>query len=187
MHIKLVLISLLFLNTYFFAQECTSNIIIHSNSNSFLLVDIDSIKMRGARISLNLTKGKHTLKVHEYKKWNSIFNDTLFVNNCNDTISKNYIFKKNNEFEKINLSSVFNNNYKFHESSLYKILTSSAIVLGAISAYYKINADKKYDEYLLTNDQATLKKVNKYDLISGVSFSLLQINFGYLIYRFLTD
>ncbi len=184
---KLLLISFLFINTYIFAQECNACINIISKQNSFLLVEIDSIRLKGDKISLNLPKGKYTLKVQEDKNWNSNFSDSLKVMNCNDTITKYYPFKKNYEFEKINLSTTYNYDYKFHESSLFKILTGCSIVLGSISAYYKINADKKYDEYILTKDHTLLIKVNKFDLISGISLGLLQINFGYLIYRFLTD
>lgn len=186
MHTKLLLISILFINTNIFAQECNTCINIISNQNSFLMVEIDSIKFKGEKISLNLTKGKYTLKVQEYKKWNSNFIDSLNVINCYDTITKYYTFKKNYEFEKINLSTI-NNDYKFHESSLFKILTGCSIALGVISAYFKINADKKYDEYVSSNNPLTLKKVNEYDLISGISLGLLQINIGYMIYKFLSD
>ncbi|MCX7876258.1 MAG: hypothetical protein N2321_08850 [Melioribacteraceae bacterium] len=104
-----------------------------------------------------------------------------------DTIKNKIIVDKNLLISKIDFSNYVNNNNKFYESNLFKALIGSSIVLGTITAYYKINADKIYDEYSVTKNPSTLKKVNKYDLISGISFTLLQINFGYLIYKFLTD
>jgi hypothetical protein len=64
---------------------------------------------------------------------------------------------------------------------------SSIVVLGGITAYYKIKADKRFDDYQATGDGALLNETRKYDLISGISFAALQVNFGFLIYYFLKD
>lgn len=78
-------------------------------------------------------------------------------------------------------------NGSFTNSTWFKVLLGSAAVLGATAAYYKIQADKKYDQYVEEKNPALLDDVDRYDLYSGVAFGFLQINFGYLIYKFLTD
>ncbi len=75
----------------------------------------------------------------------------------------------------------------FFDGTLFKLLIGSAVLLGASTAYVKLEADKKFDEYLITGEQVTLDKTNRLDLISGVTFVALQINFGLIIYLFLTD
>ena len=80
-----------------------------------------------------------------------------------------------------------NRTENFFTSSTFKILIGSAAVLGGVAAYFKIKADRKYDDYLQTKNRSILDEVDRLDLYSGVAFGLLQINFGYLIYKFLTD
>lgn len=75
----------------------------------------------------------------------------------------------------------------FVNTTLFKVLTGSAIALGAITAYFKLKADDKFDEYRFTGDKKFLDETNKYDTISGISLALFQINFGYIIYRFLAE
>jgi hypothetical protein len=78
-------------------------------------------------------------------------------------------------------------NGNFADSDLFKILIGSAAVLGSIAAYYKIQADQMYDDYKYNSSKTILDKVNRFDLYSGLALGILQINFGYLIYRFLSD
>lgn len=75
----------------------------------------------------------------------------------------------------------------FFYSTTFHILAATAVALGAFSAYYKLKADDSYDEYQFTGDQKLLDDTNRYDLISGITFTALQINFGFIIYKFLTD
>lgn len=75
----------------------------------------------------------------------------------------------------------------FYESTLFKVLLGTAIALGATTAYYKLEADKSFDEYQLTGDPAALEQTDKYDLISGITFVAMQIDFGFILYLFLTD
>lgn len=75
----------------------------------------------------------------------------------------------------------------FVKTTLFKVLTSSAIALGAITAYFKLKADDKFDEYRFSGNKKFLDETNRYDTISGVSLALFQINFGYIIYRFLAE
>ena len=79
------------------------------------------------------------------------------------------------------------NDKNFLETYLIETLIGSAISLGVAAAYYKIKADDKYDEYLSSRDKTLLDQTEKYDLISGIAFGILQINFGALIYLFLTN
>jgi hypothetical protein len=75
----------------------------------------------------------------------------------------------------------------FYESTLFKVLIGTAIALGATTAYYKLEADKTFDEYQVTGDPALLEQTDKYDIISAVTFVALQIDFGMILYLFLTD
>ena len=75
----------------------------------------------------------------------------------------------------------------FYESTLFKILVGTVIALGATTAYYKLEADKTFDEYQVTGDPALLEQTDKYDTISAVTFVALQIDFGLILYLFLTD
>jgi hypothetical protein len=79
------------------------------------------------------------------------------------------------------------NNESFFKSDMFKILLGTLTTFGGISAYYKIKADKKFDEYQITGQTKLLDETRRYDLISGISFGLLQLNFGVLIYYFLMD
>ncbi|MDQ7818510.1 MAG: hypothetical protein RDU14_15905 [Melioribacteraceae bacterium] len=78
-------------------------------------------------------------------------------------------------------------NEVFSESDWFKILVGSATILGSATAYFKIKADNRYDEYLSSRDQKKLDDVNRFDLYGGIAFGLLQVNFGYLIYKFLIE
>ena len=75
----------------------------------------------------------------------------------------------------------------FFEGTLFKVLVGSAVLLGASAAYFKLEADKKFDEYLITGDKKLLDQTNRFDVISGVTFAAMQINFGFIMYLFLTD
>ncbi|OGU62669.1 MAG: hypothetical protein A2V66_04235 [Ignavibacteria bacterium RBG_13_36_8] len=74
------------------------------------------------------------------------------------------------------------NKTNFVESVWFKVMLGSAVAFGATAAHFKIQADKKYDQYLETNDRKYLDETNKYDLYSGIAFGALQVNFGVLIY-----
>jgi hypothetical protein len=85
---------------------------------------------------------------------------------------------------------IFIGEYKtesFYESTLLKILAGTLIALGATTAYYKLEADQAFEEYQITGDPALQQQTEKYDLISGVTFVAMQINFGLILYLFLTD
>ena len=88
----------------------------------------------------------------------------------------------------------FNLNYEgvpngknFFQRSLFKILIGSLVVLGGTTAYFKLKADDRFSQYQATGDETFLNQTRKFDLISGITLGALEINFGMLIYYFLTD
>lgn len=76
---------------------------------------------------------------------------------------------------------------RFYEKPIFKILVAGIVVLGGTTAYFKLKADDKFEKYQLNGDPHLLDQTKKYDLISGITMGALQINFGILIYYFLTD
>lgn len=93
-------------------------------------------------------------------------------------------------FSKMNASLDFIGEPKkenFFDKPLSKVLIGSMLVLGAASAYFKIKADNNYDEFLRTGDVSYKDRTNEFDMISGVSLGLTQINFGFLIYKIFFD
>lgn len=75
----------------------------------------------------------------------------------------------------------------FFTSTTFKVLAGSALTLGVASAYFKLKADNKFDEYKLNKDKLLLDQTNKYDLISGITFTALQINLGFIIYKLFSE
>ncbi len=75
----------------------------------------------------------------------------------------------------------------FFDGTEFKLLLGSLIVLGGTTAYFKLKADDKFEEYQFTGNGEFLDQTHKYDLISGITFGLVQINFGILMYYFLFD
>lgn len=75
----------------------------------------------------------------------------------------------------------------FYGSTLFKVLIGTALAFGATTAYFKLQADQQFDEYIITGNPELLDQVNHYDVVSGVTFVALQINFGLIIYLFLSE
>ena len=75
---------------------------------------------------------------------------------------------------------------RFVDSPWFKVMIGTAVALGATAAYYKIQADNKFEEYEETKKQSLLDDTKSYDDISGVAFGVLQVNFAALIYLLLT-
>lgn len=173
------------------AQDCKSKVEIATN-NLDANIYIDSLFIAKEKAEVNLAKGNHLLFIKDSSlKWGqkNIY-DTLKILECDNIYHFNYDMKqteyssiKPSIYEYINKSKTEN----FFSSSTFKILIGSAAVLGGVAAYFKIKADKKYDDYLQTKNHSLLDEVDRLDLYSGIAFGLLQINFGYLIYKFLTD
>ena len=107
------------------------------------------------------------------------------------TISKKYYIPKVLESSSINSNQPVQLEFigrqkkeKFVDTQWFKILIGSAVALGVTSAYLKIQADQTYDQYLQEHDKELLKKTERLDTASGITFGLLQVNFGILIYNF---
>jgi len=75
----------------------------------------------------------------------------------------------------------------FADSPYFKILIGTAVGLGGLAAYYKIQADQSFEKYEQTKQQQYLDDTNRYDNMSGIAFGVLQVNFGALIYFLLSD
>lgn len=95
--------------------------------------------------------------------------------------SKSKNIKVNLDFIEVQKSESFFN------SAAFKILAGTALALGAVTAYYKLKADNKFDEYKINHKQELLDQTNRYDLVSGITFTALQINLGFLIYKLFTE
>lgn len=98
------------------------------------------------------------------------------------------IFNEDNSIQTVKLE--FNGIIKsepFINTAMFKALIGSAIILGGITAHFKLKADDKFDEYKYSGDKKFFDETNRYDTISGISLALFQINFGYIIYRFLAE
>ncbi len=73
----------------------------------------------------------------------------------------------------------------FVKKPLFKFLLAGIVTFGGITAYFKIKADNRFNNYQLTGNNKYLDETHKFDLISGISFGALQINFGLLLYYLL--
>lgn len=104
-------------------------------------------------------------------------------------LNRNWRKFKSNEhtLHKITSIKLLKDNDEFIDSDLFYILVGSAVVFGSTAAYFKLESDKNYDRYLETNNKKLLSKTDRYDLYSGIALGVLEINFGFLIYKFLTD
>ncbi len=134
-----------------------------------------------------------------------VFNDDKLIGHTPLKLkaeNQNLLLKKNgfkdkyitiNQIEEnktISLEQLFNGkeiSESFFVTTEFKILLGSLVALGGATAYYKLKADKKFDEYQFTGSGELLDQTRKYDLISGITFGLVQINFGILVYYFLFD
>jgi hypothetical protein len=103
-------------------------------------------------------------------------------------LSKETTFDEIVSNEKIYLEFIGEENSdSFYETAIFKVLVGTAIALGAATAYLKLEADNRFEEYKLTGDPELLDQTDRLDIISGVSFVALQLNFGLIIYLFLSD
>lgn len=134
--------------------------------------------------------------VNVYSKDSLIGNTPLFVplNYKQVELSKNGYQGKTIRLNQLNSNRLIELKYtgenitkNFYEKGIFKILVGTMVLLGGTTAYFKLKADKRYDSYLSTENQAYLDQTKKFDTISGITMTALQINFGILIYYFLAD
>jgi hypothetical protein len=62
------------------------------------------------------------------------------------------------------------------------VSASSAVLSGAMAAYWKLRADDVYREYRRTGDPAQLDRIHKLDLVSGIALGLSQASLAFLTY-----
>ncbi|MFC2135333.1 hypothetical protein ACFLR4_01960 [Bacteroidota bacterium] len=131
-----------------------------------------------------------------YKSDLLIGNTPLFIHNgidkvllTKDDYAEKFIKLKDiNRYKKVNLDFTGEiNGSKFTETPWFEILIGTAVAFGATAAHFKIQADKKYDKYLETQNPAYLNETDNLDLYSGIAFGALQVNFGLLIYFLLSE
>jgi hypothetical protein len=154
-----------------------------------------------SKIEKYYSLGKHVLLNSEPQNAGVLSRDSLigytplFVNQDvkNLTLLKNNYGAQNINLNpavinEVDLGKPVNENSKsFVRSVWFKVLIGSAAVLGAVAAYYKVQADRKYDDYLADSSSGVMSEVKRYDNISGAALGALQINFGVLLYFLLTE
>lgn len=150
---------LLFSVVSIFAQDSTKRKIESK------LIEKNDLTVKG--IVKNKSMTKPLLELRTKRKW--------IPSSLNRTTNKTSI---------INLKKKEPN---FIDSDLFLIVVGSAVAFGATAAYLKFEADDSYDKYKLTNDKKYKNRTDSYDLYSGIALGAMEINFGYLIYKFLTD
>jgi len=117
---------------------------------------------------------------------NQYFNSLLLEKP--DYMSKEIKIDDINSAEKIKLDYIGKEiDGGFYGTTVFKLLVGTAIALGAATAYFKLEADNRFEEYKITGDPELLNQTDRLDVISGISFVALQINFGLIIYLFLSD
>lgn len=75
----------------------------------------------------------------------------------------------------------------FFETNTFQLVSAAIILFGGTAAYLKIQADKNFDMYQATGVNSYLDKTKSYDIYSGIAFGVMQVNFGYLVYKFLVS
>ena len=110
------------------------------------------------------------------------------IENKSDSLAASILHQPLNNFKPdIYLNEYEHKNENFTNSYLFKGLIAGAVALGVTAAYFKLKADNRFDQYKLTKEQSLLDDTRKFDWYSGISFSALQINLGFLIYYFLVE
>jgi hypothetical protein len=64
---------------------------------------------------------------------------------------------------------------------------ASSIIAGGFSAYFKVQADRVYNEYLLTGDPVKLAETRKLDSVAGIALGASQVYFALFSYLLLSQ
>jgi hypothetical protein len=62
-----------------------------------------------------------------------------------------------------------------------------AIVSGIATAYYKIQADTRYDKFLATGDSKLLQEAHRFDTMAAITLALSQIGLAIVAYCLLSE
>lgn len=177
-------------------QNCKSIIIFENSQPESRIIINDSVTIKSGE-DVFLNKGKNTLRiVLNAEEWDSpFFSDTLIVNDDDTTNIYRYneikyshrlrIKPFSKDENKTDLLANFRKKDNYISSGEFRWLLAGVVILGGTAAYLKIEADKKYDNYISSGEERFLEETRKYDLLSGISFGLLQLNFIYMVLNFL--
>lgn len=199
MKLNSVLILLVMMCIPHFGQECRGTAVIRIDSPLPVIIIDDSIKSESGREVL-LPTGEHSLKIiRNPEEWDSpVIFDTLRIDECDSVYYFSYQLRDMRELkndvlkidssmngEKRYLLSNFSRPKNFTHSAEFKWLLAGVAAFGGAAAYLKIEADKRYNEYQKTGEKRFLNETRRYDVLSGISFGLLQLNFLYMVLSFL--
>lgn len=118
-----------------------------------------------------------------------------FVPACYDSIKQNlerrqgHFLISSNTLTLLKQSRQYPNNIQRLKPERKPVWFPVALILasGATSAYFKLEANKTYDRYQHSIDRKNISKyydlTRKYDTVSGISFVLFQVGFGWLTYE----
>ena len=171
-----------------FAQE--------TSLTSPLSSDLDSVNSTSDEIMKEVLLNSSPQDANVFFSDSLIGHTPLFVQNSfkHLTLKKNGYDDVKISFDDITPGKIVPMSYNgqereksFFEKDIFKILTAGIVVLGGTTAYFKIKADNKFEEYEFSGNSSLLDDTRKYDLISGITFTALQINFGLLLYYFLIE
>ena len=189
LHSRCILIIIFgFLSLNLLAQETDSTFIISSN--------MDSLKSVTNVIMKEVLLNSSPQDVSVFYNDSLVGNTPLFVRSgfTNLSLRKSGYDDIKVLFNDISSSKLVSMNYNgqekeksFFEKDIFKILTAGIVVLGGTTAYFKLKADNKFEEYQFSGNSNLLDDTRKYDMISGITFTALQINFGLLLYYFLIE
>jgi hypothetical protein len=62
-----------------------------------------------------------------------------------------------------------------------------AVVSGIATAYFKIQADARYDKFLASGDRELLQETHRYDTMAAVTLALSQIGLAIVAYCLLSE
>ena len=194
-----VLILVLLLSVRHLGQDCTGIAVIKTDSPvSVILID-DTLKAENGAETV-LPRGEHSLRiVRNPEEWESpVIIDTLRIEKCDSVYYFAYSMRDIRDLrrgilrgdsltgeEKRDLLLNFSRPKNFTHSAEFKWLLAGVVAFGGAAAYLKIEADKRYDEYQETGEERFLDETRRYDVLSGISFGLLQLNFLYMVLSFL--
>jgi len=152
-----------FLSISIIAQDSSKS----SKINNF---DIKEKELLSDSLFKNLQNSKSLLELKNHRIWKSGLTKT-----------------QNNEFNGASIIHIEKREQNFLDSDLFWVVLASSMVFGTVAAYFKLEADNSYEKYKISFDQKYKQKTDRYDLYSGIAIGTLQINFGFLIYKLLTD
>lgn len=189
---KSININILIFILVFFCMSCSLYAKLNSLHFNQIIMD-DSIKISAIEEAL---LNSNPQDAYVFYNDSLIGNTPLFVhsNFRNLTLRKSGYDDLNISYNDITQAKIFSmifngkdREVSFFGKDMFKILVAGIVVLGGTTAYFKLKADNKFDEYQFSGDGALLSETRKFDLISGITFGALQVNFAMLLYYFLIE